>query len=147
MIRRPPRSTLFPYTTLFRSARGRPVSSGRLAAADLLVARRTVQRRGRHAEGSPPACVGEGRPRADGGRRRPRRPRAGRGQDALCPDAQRARAPPVVGGGDRARGGSRGPVLGRGRTGPGRGRAPPEREASGVPPEAQRRPPSTGRPW
>src|SRR3712207_7641631 len=68
MIRRPPRSTLFPYTTLFRSARGRPVSSGRLAAADLLVARRTVQRRGRHAEGSPPACVGEGRPRADGGR-------------------------------------------------------------------------------
>src|SRR3712207_7022346 len=24
MIRRPPRSTLFPYTTLFRSARGRP---------------------------------------------------------------------------------------------------------------------------
>src|SRR2546430_3916947 len=31
MIRRPPRSTLFPYTTLFRSPRGRPrpVSSGR----------------------------------------------------------------------------------------------------------------------
>src|SRR3712207_7042354 len=26
MIRRPPRSTLFPYTTLFRSARGRPSS-------------------------------------------------------------------------------------------------------------------------
>src|SRR3712207_7243535 len=25
MIRRPPRSTLFPYTTLFRSARGQPV--------------------------------------------------------------------------------------------------------------------------
>src|SRR3712207_2698082 len=25
MIRRPPRSTLFPYTTLFRSGRGRPV--------------------------------------------------------------------------------------------------------------------------
>src|SRR5256885_17238321 len=24
MIRRPPRSTLFPYTTLFRSAKGRP---------------------------------------------------------------------------------------------------------------------------
>src|SRR5687768_17926498 len=28
MIRRPPRSTLFPYTTLFRSSRGRP---GRLS--------------------------------------------------------------------------------------------------------------------
>src|SRR5688572_32119597 len=26
MIRRPPRSTLFPYTTLFRSIRGRPPS-------------------------------------------------------------------------------------------------------------------------
>src|SRR3712207_8869740 len=30
MIRRPPRSTLFPYTTLFRSSRGtRPVCRGR----------------------------------------------------------------------------------------------------------------------
>src|SRR6266699_4501170 len=27
MIRRPPRSTLFPYTTLFRSPRGRPCTS------------------------------------------------------------------------------------------------------------------------
>src|SRR3712207_7474597 len=27
MIRRPPRSTLFPYTTLFRSQAGRPVES------------------------------------------------------------------------------------------------------------------------
>src|SRR2546425_7547933 len=28
MIRRPPRSTLFPYTTLFRSPRGRPAHRG-----------------------------------------------------------------------------------------------------------------------
>src|SRR3712207_8490544 len=28
MIRRPPRSTLFPYTTLFRSVRGRGVEDG-----------------------------------------------------------------------------------------------------------------------
>src|SRR3712207_8066022 len=28
MIRRPPRSTLFPYTTLFRSARGAPLGAG-----------------------------------------------------------------------------------------------------------------------
>src|SRR2546429_8839390 len=28
MIRRPPRSTLFPYTTLFRSCRGRPTDPG-----------------------------------------------------------------------------------------------------------------------
>src|SRR5437868_11353151 len=38
MIRRPPRSTLFPYTTLFRSRadrnlRGREVAAGRLYAA------------------------------------------------------------------------------------------------------------------
>src|SRR3712207_7486517 len=29
MIRRPPRSTLFPYTTLFRSQRGRDAEEGR----------------------------------------------------------------------------------------------------------------------
>src|SRR3712207_8027424 len=30
MIRRPPRSTLFPYTTLFRSALGAPAAGGNL---------------------------------------------------------------------------------------------------------------------
>src|SRR2546427_3429100 len=34
MIRRPPRSTLFPYTTLFRSHRPRPGVLRRLAQAD-----------------------------------------------------------------------------------------------------------------
>src|SRR3712207_8841981 len=34
MIRRPPRSTLFPYTTLFRSAAGRAVSKTVSAPAD-----------------------------------------------------------------------------------------------------------------
>src|SRR3712207_8547215 len=38
MIRRPPRSTLFPYTTLFRSVLGQPV-------ADVLVERRVPDRR------------------------------------------------------------------------------------------------------
>src|SRR5438309_8476153 len=33
MIRRPPRSTLFPYTTLFRSARRAKTSPGRRACA------------------------------------------------------------------------------------------------------------------
>src|SRR5437870_10044859 len=44
MIRRPPRSTLFPYTTLFRSARGhaRPLGHG--------AANRHVLPRPRHAE-------------------------------------------------------------------------------------------------
>src|SRR2546430_17683525 len=36
MIRRPPRSTLFPYTTLFRSGRG-PVIAVRLALALALI--------------------------------------------------------------------------------------------------------------
>src|SRR5260370_15548524 len=34
MIRRPPRSTLFPYTTLFRSARSRLAGSARRGLAD-----------------------------------------------------------------------------------------------------------------
>src|SRR2546426_2643678 len=33
MIRRPPRSTLFPYTTLFRSCRGQPLAAGTHVAA------------------------------------------------------------------------------------------------------------------
>src|SRR5256885_4090648 len=33
MIRRPPRSTLFPYTTLFRSGAGEALSTGRADAA------------------------------------------------------------------------------------------------------------------
>src|SRR2546429_4713856 len=35
MIRRPPRSTLFPYTTLFRSPQGLPGGRERLAGAQL----------------------------------------------------------------------------------------------------------------
>src|SRR3712207_7438843 len=34
MIRRPPRSTLFPYTTLFRSVHGQPVAAGRAGLED-----------------------------------------------------------------------------------------------------------------
>src|SRR3712207_8335757 len=49
MIRRPPRSTLFPYTTLFRSAEAR-VGAGRARAAG-------------------DRAAGGGRPRGDGGER------------------------------------------------------------------------------
>src|SRR2546428_6158138 len=48
MIRRPPRSTLFPYTTLFRSVRGRPGGAAiRRAVADdqLAPGRRPVGQR------------------------------------------------------------------------------------------------------
>src|SRR3712207_7809153 len=53
MIRRPPRSTLFPYTTLFRSLRERPVVLvDRVDAVDLRLlvgraGRRHVEERGR----------------------------------------------------------------------------------------------------
>src|SRR3712207_8278772 len=68
MIRRPPRSTLFPYTTLFRSARGGPrrdrravrravLPAGRGRAAQLprapAGARRRALRRARPALGEP----------------------------------------------------------------------------------------------
>src|SRR2546427_5503317 len=43
MIRRPPRSTLFPYTTLFRSARRRDVPGDAVAAA---AAASSARRRG-----------------------------------------------------------------------------------------------------
>src|SRR5260221_9782129 len=45
MIRRPPRSTLFPYTTLFRSRRDRV--RGPLGAREARVGRRRPHRRGR----------------------------------------------------------------------------------------------------
>src|SRR5437660_4499146 len=50
MLRRPPRSTLFPYTTLFRSVHGRAADQrpgGRLVAR-LPRARRQLQGAGRH---------------------------------------------------------------------------------------------------
>src|SRR5690349_25019907 len=49
MIRRPPRSTLFPYTTLFRSSRATP--------------RRRRPRPGRGRRGSPATASGAARPR------------------------------------------------------------------------------------
>src|SRR5260370_31342703 len=71
MIRRPPRSTLFPYTTLFRSPRRRRPRSQRPARRDLRAAR--PQRR-RQVDDLPhalrPAAAVE-RP-GSGGRRRSR---------------------------------------------------------------------------
>src|SRR3712207_9208602 len=43
MIRRPPRSTLFPYTTLFRSLRPVPAHAARQARADLHFIRRILR--------------------------------------------------------------------------------------------------------
>src|SRR3712207_7572532 len=59
MMRRPPRSTLFPYTTLFRSPRQRGVGA---------------PRRGTHpgAEGAPPAAGGYGAEGGHGGGGHPR---------------------------------------------------------------------------
>src|SRR2546422_4419330 len=46
MIRRPPRSTLFPYTTLFRSPRGPVLDPGAERAEELDLARALNGRRG-----------------------------------------------------------------------------------------------------
>src|SRR5438067_7246643 len=50
MTRRPPRSTLFPYTTLFRSRRGRAPDDGEAQLVQALVPR-SSRRRGRPAAG------------------------------------------------------------------------------------------------
>src|SRR3712207_9478556 len=55
MIRRPPRATLFPYTTLFRSKRKR--AEGRIRAGDQDVDRRVVE-----AAKLAPACRRPGHP-------------------------------------------------------------------------------------
>src|SRR5256885_4243487 len=48
MIRRPPRSTLFPYTTLFRSESGRPAAAGgRRGYGGLVVMTGPLRRAGR----------------------------------------------------------------------------------------------------
>src|SRR2546422_5132496 len=53
MIRRPPRSTLFPYTTLFRSLARHALAREPVALADLVVTELDLvhDRRGRHRAG------------------------------------------------------------------------------------------------
>src|SRR3712207_7961646 len=68
MIRRPPRSTLFPYTTLFRSRRRLPVDRHERPGA-VHDGRRPAGRRARRAAGP----VAAGGARADRGLRRGRR--------------------------------------------------------------------------
>src|SRR3712207_7802140 len=60
MIRRPPRSTLFPYTTLFRS--GCPHPTGRSTWSSAATCRRKTCARG---VGSPDRCGGCPRPARD----------------------------------------------------------------------------------
>src|SRR3712207_7443728 len=59
MIRRPPRSTLFPYTTLFRSVVLRLPRLGLVEGGDAEDERRGEQRRGRGAERAAGAPAGE----------------------------------------------------------------------------------------
>src|SRR2546422_7631960 len=67
MIRRPPRSTLFPYTTLFRSRAARPCCSGARIAGP-------AGRRGRSSDRSAPSvpsfCAARGSPSGIGWRGR-----------------------------------------------------------------------------
>src|SRR3712207_7161827 len=66
MIRRPPRSTLFPYTTLFRSAAPAPAPAGPVRAARA-PPRASSTTSGPVRRSSPPAATGP---------RSPRRPRS-----------------------------------------------------------------------
>src|SRR3712207_6852872 len=81
MIRRPPRSTLFPYTTLFRSGLRRPQP-------------RAERRRGRGGAGGLAGGAAAARRRALGpraGRRRLLPPRQRRGAAPAPPEADRPR--------------------------------------------------------
>src|SRR3712207_7715261 len=94
MIRRPPRSTLFPYTTLFRSGTGGG-SGGRLAAGGPA----DGSRRGRRHPGAVvggPTPLGRRTGRRAAALRRPLRsgPRRGHGPRGAR-DRGRARAAPV----------------------------------------------------
>src|SRR3712207_8765131 len=71
MIRRPPRSTLFPYTTLFRSTGGRDERGDTEALEG-------AQQPGREAEGPRQAAAKRGGVRAKPLRRRAKRPRRDR---------------------------------------------------------------------
>src|SRR3712207_4401635 len=82
MIRRPPRSTRFPYTTLFRSHRRQPLGPPGLDA--LALRRRGAAGRrgvGDHAAGGPGDAQRGGVAPAAGRRRRGRRPRDAGGGD------------------------------------------------------------------
>src|SRR2546427_10682888 len=119
MIRRPPRSTLFPYTTLFRSVHGRDV---RRAAHRVQRVQVRDPAAGRCRE---TAAHRIARP-AGGEARRRVSLRAGRGGAAQSPAAQAHRGPDIprpdgIGGGRAGRADGR-----DGRGGPQRGRIDPE---------------------
>src|SRR3712207_8337134 len=61
MIRRPPRSTLFPYTTLFRSS----LSSRRAALRSAAARMRGVRRRRKPQSGFPTSAGGQGESRGE----------------------------------------------------------------------------------
>src|SRR5258706_9612419 len=67
MIRRPPRSTLFPYTTLFRSRPGRYLSGQRNGSGAVGTARREGGRSAAAGLSGSWRCAGRGHAAADGG--------------------------------------------------------------------------------
>src|SRR3712207_8412210 len=79
MIRRPPRSTLFPYTTLFRSTRGHGRGELTVLASD----RRWLERNRKLAPAGPDRCLAVSPGRAGGVRpaRDPRRQGSARPED------------------------------------------------------------------
>src|SRR5438067_13525379 len=73
MTRRPPRSTLFPYTTLFRSRRGRAPDDGEAQLVQALVPL-SSRRRGRPAAGPEVLASHRGPDSEAAGASAPRRP-------------------------------------------------------------------------
>src|SRR2546426_3549847 len=67
MIRRPPRSTLFPYTTLFRSRSEKGLRRGRrLASGGAGAKRHPTRRNGQDVQARPPLRPGRNRGGRDG---------------------------------------------------------------------------------
>src|SRR5215213_9890342 len=111
MIRRPPRSTLFPYTTLFRSARdgveARRNPKGREGEPERGPRRQRLQR-----PAARPRRPPEGRRRAhEGGVRRPVGARRDRPLDGQGGEGEGARDRPARRAAARARRGVRGAAL------------------------------------
>src|SRR3712207_5289424 len=88
MIRRPPRSTLFPYTTLFRSLHGGTLLRARLPEPPGGAREPAGERPG---DGRTPAAPAAGRAREHGAHNAPHAPGRGRGAGALGCGAAPAR--------------------------------------------------------
>src|SRR5690554_4170188 len=102
MLRRPPRSTLFPYTTLFRSPGAGRLPAARGRAVGDRARRRDARRPGGEPRGRPAAAADRPRRGGDPQAHLPQRPLVAALLALLGPAGQRAVAPGRLRRGDRA---------------------------------------------